>query len=67
MITRLRASEGSLDTNSECSSSQDDSALAEYESITTNAPKSKPKAKAKAIEAHPDQWICIVPGNLRIE
>lgn len=62
MLTRLRASEGSLDTNSECSSSQDDNALVECESITTAA-GSKAKRKAKAIEARPDQWVCIVPGT----
>ena len=66
MITRLRASEGSLDTNSECSLSQDDNALAEDEFTTKTAPKTKPKAK-KAIEARPDQWICVVPGSLRRE
>ncbi|KAL5476013.1 hypothetical protein EMCRGX_G025910 [Ephydatia muelleri] len=62
MLTRLRASEGSLDTNSECSSSQDDNALVECESITTAA-GSKAKRKAKAIEARPDQWVCIVPDE----
>lgn len=59
MITRLRSSEGSLDTNSECGSSQDDNALAECESVVPN----KTKRKTKAIEVRPDQWVCIIPDQ----
>ena len=62
MITRLRANEGSLDTNSECSSSQDDNALMQCES-TASAAAPKAKRKAKAIQARPDQWVCIVPDE----